>query len=106
MGLLAATITQQQLTGYKHDLEYKIMLINQAKLGLTSSQDDLLTAGADMDPDSPELKQLEARKEKLNQLEKKLDMQLNEYQMQLAIAEKNLKSNGEMLKGALGGGQG
>lgn len=101
MGLLAATITQQQLTAYKHDLEYKVMLINQAKLGLTSSQDDLLTAGADMDPESPEVKQLEARKERLNQLEKKLDMQLNEYQTQLHITEANLKAADDMINSSL-----
>lgn len=106
MGLLAATITQQQLTGYKCDLEYKIMLINQAKLGLISSQDELVTAGSDMDPDSPELKTLEARKEKLNQLEKKLDMQLAEYQMQLNTANQNLKTAGEIIKSSTGGGQG
>lgn len=89
---LAGTVYQQQYIAQKSDIEYKIMLINQAKLSLTSSMDDLLNVGTDLDPSNPMVKQLEARKERLHQLEKKLDMQLAMYQKQLSQIEQNMGS--------------
>lgn len=98
MGIIAATVTQQYLIAYKNDLEYKISLIQQAKLGLADSVKDLLNAGSDLDPENPAVKQLEQRKERLNLLEKKLDMQLAEYQQKLNMVEQNLKSTEGMMK--------
>lgn len=98
MGIIAATVTQQYLIAYKNDLEYKISLIQQAKLGLADSVKDLLNAGSDLDPENPAVKQLEQRKERLNLLEKKLDMQLAEYQQKLNMVEQNLKSCEGMMK--------
>jgi len=92
MGLIAASVTKQYLIAYKNELEYKISLINQAKLGLSSTVSDLLNAGTDMDPDDPAVKQLEQRKERLNLLEKKLDMELDEYEVRLKMVESNLKA--------------
>lgn len=101
MGLIAATITKQQLMAYKNELEYKMTLIRQAKLGLSSSAEDLLNAGTDMDPESPMVKQLEQRKERLNLLEKKLDTQLDEYEVKLQMIEKNIEHCDEMIKGSI-----
>jgi len=101
MGLIAATIAKQSMIAYKHDLEYKMMLITQAKMGLSDSTKDLMNVGTDMDPDNPVVKQLEQRKERLNALEKKLDMELAEYKTRLEMAEANLKMAGEMEKSAI-----
>lgn len=99
MGVVAATVTQQQLIAYKADLERDILAINQAKLSLSSSMDDLLNAGTDLDPDNPMVKQLEHRKERLHLLEKKLDMQLHEKQTKLEMAEKNMQATEKLMKG-------
>ena len=99
MGVVAATVTQQQLMKTKSDLERDILAINQAKLSLSTSVSDLLNAGTDMDPDNPMVKQLEQRKERLHMLETKLDMELQEKQNRLQMVEANLKSCEGMMKG-------
>lgn len=101
MGLIAAVIRKQYLLAYKHDLEYKIQLITQAKMGLASSVSDLLNTGTDLDPENPVIKQLEQRKERLNLLEKKLDMEMNVYQAKLKAAELELESCNGMIEGNL-----
>lgn len=101
MGLIAATINKQYLIAYRNELEYKVSLINQAKLGLSNSASDLLNAGTDMDPENPAVKQLEQRKERLNMLEKKLDMQLDEYQTKLKMVEENIKACDTMIDSAV-----
>lgn len=103
MGLIAASVNKQFLIAYKNELEYKITLIYQAKLGLTDSSNDLLNAGTDLDPENPVVKQLEQRRARLNLLEKKLDMQLEEYQTKLKMVEGNLKVCDEMINSSLKG---
>jgi len=104
MGLLAASVTQQQLIAYKNDLEYKISQIEESKRSISASSTNLVSVGTDLDPESPMVKQIEQRKERLNMLEKKLDMQLNTYKTQLALTEKNLQSANEEVKSSLKGG--
>lgn len=101
MGLIIATITRNQLMARKHDLEAKIIEIKQAKLTLSSSMDDLLNVGTDLDPENPMTKQLEQRKARLNLLEKKLGAQLEEYQLQLEMIEKNLEGCETMIKSSI-----
>lgn len=101
MGLISATVTKHQLMAYKHDLEYKMELIRQAKLELSDSTTELLNVGTDMDPENPAVKQLEQRKERLNALEKKLDMQLEEYEVKLKMVEKNMEASEKMIESSL-----
>ncbi|HNW25514.1 MAG TPA: hypothetical protein PLG15_05530 [Candidatus Gastranaerophilaceae bacterium] len=101
MGLLIATLRKTYLIAYKNELEYKIQLITQAKIALTQSTNDLLNVGTDMDPDNPVVKQLEQRKERLNLLEKKLDMQMDEYKTKLDMVEKEIQSCDGMFKSNL-----
>lgn len=103
MSLVAATITKQSMISYKNELEYKILLINQAKMGLSESATELMNSGTDMDPENPALKVLEQRKERLNLLEKKLDLQLSEYNAKLEMVEANLKLAESMEKSAIQG---
>lgn len=102
MGLLAAALTKQYMIAYQNELEYKIMLITQAKMSLSDSESELLNVGTDMDPQNPVVKQLEQRKERLNLLEKKLDMQLAEYKAKLEMVEKNLQMAEKMESDAIG----
>lgn len=101
MGLIAATITKQYLIAYKNELEYKMTLIRQAKLGLAESSTELLNAGTDLNPEDPTVKQLEQRKERLNLLEKKLDMQLDEYEVKLKMIDKNIEACEQQISGAI-----
>lgn len=92
MSLVAATVTKHQLLAYQNELEYKMTLIRQSKMSLSESATELINSGADLDPDSPAMKQLEQRKARLNQLEKKLDEQLEEYETKLKMIEKNIQA--------------
>lgn len=92
MGIVTQTIGQQKYLAMQMDLEYKINLINETKLSLTNSLNELVSVGTDLDPSNPMYKQLQARQEKLHQLEKKLDMQLQMYQTQLQIVQQNMSA--------------
>lgn len=98
MGLIAATVNKHYYIAYQNELEYKISLIRQAKMGLSESVTDLLNAGSDLDPENPAVKQLEQRRERLNLLEKKLDMQLEEYEVKLKMVEKNIEACDKMIE--------
>lgn len=87
MGILIAQMRLAQINSYRSDLEYKIQLISSTKLELSSQINDMVGLGSDMEPDSPEMKALEKKKERLMQAEKALDQQLQRYQTQLQMIE-------------------
>jgi len=91
MGVLVAASRLMYITGYRHDLEYKIQLINTSRTNLLSSINESMANGADMEPDSPEVKLMEQRKQRLMLIDKKLEMELQQYQTQLQMinAEEN-----------------
>jgi hypothetical protein len=59
---------------------------------LCASGDEIMALGNDLDPNNPAVKQLEARRDKLTALEKRLDMQMQEFQNRLSMVEAELKS--------------
>jgi len=67
------------------------MLINQTKMSLLGSNNDLLTVGNDYDPSSPIVKTLQERQAKMKLLEQRLDQQRAAYETQLSAirAEKD-----------------
>ena len=87
MGLLTSSIRLTYLNNFRSDLEYKISLISSSRLNLVSSTDELLNVTSDLDPKSPEAKSLEKRRERLHQIEKKLEEQMTRYQTQLKMVE-------------------
>ena len=58
MGLLTSQIRLMYLQQQRLDLEYKIQLITQTKMGLSQSVSDLMQVGNDYDPESPTTKLL------------------------------------------------
>jgi len=92
MGILVSTMRLQYLLQAKGDLEYKIQLITQSKMGLMQSTNELMAVGNDYDPDSPIVKTLQQRQAKLKVLEQQLDMQMNEYQNRLKAVETEIES--------------
>ena len=92
MGLATSQIRLEFLTLYRDDLEYKMQLITQTKLQLASGETAILNAGTDLDPDSPEMKYLNQRCEKLKEIEKQLDASIQRYQTQLQAVDTELES--------------
>ena len=92
MGVLTSVMRMQYLNNFKSDLEYKIMLINQTKMSLLSSNTALLTFENDFDPSSPVVKTLQERQAKMQLLEKKLDQQMAAYKVQLQATETEINS--------------
>ena len=92
MGLISSSYRSMYLTAYKYSLETKIQWIATAKMELVASTDEIMALGNDLDPDNPAVKQLEARRDKLNVLEKRLDMQMEEYQNRLNMVNTELQS--------------
>lgn len=101
MGLITATVTKHYLIAYRNELEEKISTIEQSKITLSQSATELMGIGNDLDPENPMVKQLEQRKQRLNELEKKLDLELAEYKTKLEVVEKNLESCEKMEEGAI-----
>ena len=92
MGLIASSFRMMYLTAYKTSLESKIQWIASAKMELVASADEIMSLGNDLDPENPAVKQMEARRDRLVVLEKKLDLQMQEYQNRLKMVDAELQS--------------
>lgn len=97
MGLLVSQIRLMYLQQQRLDLEYKIQLITQTKMGLSQSVSDLMQVGNDYDPESPTTKMLQQRQAKLKVLEQKLDHQMEEYNNRLKMIDAEYQSAQAML---------
>ncbi|HBG49123.1 MAG TPA: hypothetical protein DDW90_06405 [Cyanobacteria bacterium UBA9971] len=92
MGLVSGIIRLQTLKEMELDLEYKIQTLSQTKMQLASQGFELVTIGSDLDPESPEVKQLEQRRQKLQLMEKKIDAEMLKHQNMLKMAEAEIES--------------
>ena len=92
MGLISSSYRVMYLTAYKISLESKIQWIYAAKDNLVASSNEIMALGNDLDPDNPAVKQMEARRDKLIVLEKKLDLQLKEYSTRLKMIDAELQA--------------
>ena len=92
MGLIASSFRMMYLTAYKISLETKVQWIASAKMELVASSDEIMGLGNDLDTDSAAVKQLEGLRDKLIVLEKKLDLQMQEYQTRLKMVDTELQS--------------
>ena len=92
MGLITSTFRMMYLTAYQLTLETKIQWISTAKMELCASSDEILALGNDLDPDNPAVKQMEAKRDRLVALEKRLDTQMQEYQTRLNMVQAELQS--------------
>jgi len=98
MGLFTSQIRLIFLTLYKDDLEYKMQLLSGTKLQILNSMNELISVGSDLDPDSPEMKLLEQRRQRLELVNKKLDSQLETYKTQLSAITNELESVNKMVE--------
>ena len=98
MGMATSQLRLMYLHAYRLDLEYKIQLVTEAKMNLAKTCTDLLNVGTDLDADDPLVKKLEARKERLNVMEKQLDMKMEHYKQTLQMIETEYSSCEQMLQ--------
>ena len=98
MGFLTGTIRLLYLTQLKNDLDYKIMLITESKRELAESISSLMDVGTSLDPNSPVVQSLRARREKLEIMEKELDAKMVRYQSKLRAVEEEIKSATESVQ--------
>lgn len=97
MGLIASSMRLQTLIAYKNQLEMRIQSVTESMVGLQGQVDELVTIGADLDPDSDALKELKVKKERLNLIEKKLEMQQKQFQTQLEAINQEIQSCQQMV---------
>ena len=104
MGLIASTMRLLTLTAYKNQLEMRVQSVTESLVGLQSQIDELVSIGADLDPDSDALKDLKVKKERLNLIEKKLEMQQKQFQAKLEAVNQEMQSCQQMLSGNIQSG--
>ena len=93
MGFLASFSRQMYLTAYVNHLETKLNDITTQKLNLLDTISQLSTEISDIsDTDSPAVKQLEARRIELENLDKQLEVRMQKIQTQLQAANTELQS--------------
>ncbi len=93
MGLLTGQDRLIYLKLYKNELENKIQLITQTQLQLSQNVMEFETlVGSELEVDSPEVKLLMAKQQKLKQIEKKLDIAVTRYQNSLKAVNQEIES--------------
>lgn len=92
MGLLSGLVRLSYLQQRKLTLEYKIQKLSSTQMNLADRSVNLVTIGSDLDPKSPEYRALEARREKLKLMEKKLQAEMTRYQALLKAADTEIQS--------------
>lgn len=97
MGVLAATMRMMTLQATKNDLEFRMMRITERMNTLTAQIADKDEFIGDLDPENPNVKTLEAEKKRLNQLERKLQMQQTLLQARLQQVMQEIQACQQML---------
>ena len=98
MGFVTGSIRLFYLTQLKNDLKYKIMLIAEAKTDMAKAATDLIGVGTDLDPDSPIVKDMKARREKLEIMSKELDAKMVLYKSKLEAVDSEINEVKGMVK--------
>lgn len=102
MGFLAVFCRKMYLTACVNHLESKLNNITTQKLSLLDTISQLSTEISDIsNTDSPAVKQLEARRVELENLDKQLEVRMQKVQTQLQAANTELESCNQALDSRL-----
>lgn len=82
MGFAASQARYLMLTARKSDLELQGQFINQARLQLANITGALFTIASNLEPESPETQQLQARVAAIQAIDKALELQLRRVDTQ------------------------
>lgn len=91
MAVLANSMRLQTLISYRNQLEMRLQGVTEDMSALQSQVDELLSIGSDLDPDSETLKELKIKKERLNLIEKKLEVQQKQWQAKLEAVNQEIQ---------------
>jgi hypothetical protein len=83
------------------DLEYQIQTLMQTQTQLADQGGALITISTDLDPDSPESRMIEAKRQKLQVMDKKIQAELVRYQGLLKMAEAEMQSAEQLVDKAI-----
>lgn len=92
MGIAASQSRYMMLTARKSDLELTGQQINQARLQLANSTNDLFNLASTLDPDSDEAIQLQLRINSLQSLDKALELQLRRVDTQQEAVQTEMET--------------
>jgi capsule polysaccharide export protein KpsE/RkpR len=82
MGFAASQARYMMLTARKSDLELQGQFINQARLQLANITGALFTIASNLEPESPETQQIQARVAAIQAIDKALELQLRRVDTQ------------------------
>ena len=82
MGFAASQARYMMLTARRSDLELQGQFINQARLQLANITGALFTIASNLEPESPETQQLQARVAAIQAIDKSLELQLRRVDTQ------------------------
>jgi capsule polysaccharide export protein KpsE/RkpR len=82
MGFAASQCRFEMLTARKSDLELEGQFINQARMALANITGSLFSISANLDPNSPQTQQLQARIAAIQAVDKALELQLRRVDTQ------------------------
>lgn len=102
MGFLVAFCRKMYLINYTNKLQVKLNDITTQKLNLTDTISQLVSEISDIgNSDSPAVKQLEARRVELENLDRQLDMRMQKIQTQLQAANTELQSTDQAVQNGI-----
>lgn len=101
MGLLIAIARKVQVKSAIFNGQHRQIIIQRAKTDLASKISDYEMARSDYDQNSAEQKAFNERIERLNQIDKRLDEQLNKIQTQLQLLEAEIGSLDKMIQDSI-----
>ena len=101
MALASNEIKQQQSIAMIHDIDNVLTRLNQVKVNLLNSVTDLLNFASTLDPDSPEMKTIERRRQQLAAYEKKIDGEIQAYKNRKKFAETVLNTSSQNVEKAI-----
>jgi capsule polysaccharide export protein KpsE/RkpR len=82
MGFAASQARFMMLTSRRSDLELQGQFINQARMQLANVTGALFTISSNLEPESPEAQQLQARVAAIQAIDKSLELQLRRVDTQ------------------------
>ena len=97
MGLCIAIIRLRELQRQRHNAEWQLTLITQAKGVAQNSVNDLMQIGTDHEADSRMGKRLQTRKYQMKVYEEKLDAQKAAVELQLKAINEEIESCRQMI---------